>query len=267
VSVLDILYRGALAERARRHRFDQPCRTTMLVCLPTGAARSTAEVVHEVRQRLAGRAHTAGAVLDHTHFRVWRRPDPLEQPLLVGPRGRSNSGTPTTCAGAPIGLLDLTMTAQRLAPIAVTGHDTWSRTVPGTPAATPWWAFLGRHRHRPRRYPLAQALRDFAAQPQIAAMLRHDAAAPPGRRFDADCYGPGLSALHTGARAYGDYLTGVLCYGGGLLTVDGDLLTPSSTDVLVEQSLSARTAYHQQARRHLAALHPATVVAAVLCHR
>jgi hypothetical protein len=98
-------------------------------------------------------------------------------------------------------------------------------------------------------------------------MLRHDAGTLPAHRFDGDCYGPGLSALHTGAATYADYLTGVLTYGGGLLSLDGDLLAPSWTDLLVEQSLNERAGFHQQACQYLAALNPTTVVVAVTCHR
>ena len=111
-------------------------------------------------------------------------------------------------------------------------------------------------------------MHEFATQPQITAMLHHDAIAiDPGDRFDGDCYGPALTALSTGAATYAEYLAGVLTFAGGLLTLDGDLLVPSWTDVLVEQSWSERAAYHQQARTYLAAADPRTVLDAVTCHR
>ncbi|GIF01993.1 hypothetical protein [Paractinoplanes rishiriensis] len=267
MSVLDTLYRGPLAERARRHRWDQPCRTTMLVCLPARAGRTSIEALGEARARLAGHAVTGHAALDNAHFPLWRHPGHAEQHLLISPRITAGRDTISTCAGAPIGLLDLNTTAERLLTVAVAGHARWAQIVQDTPAAAPWWPFLDRHHSEPEQYPLEAALSDFAAQPQVAAMLRHDAGTVAAHRFDGDCYGPGLSALHVGAVTYADYLTGVLTYGGGLLSLDGDLLVPSWTDLLVEQSLNERASFHQQARGHLTALNPTTVVVAVTCHR
>lgn len=267
MSVLDTLYRGTLAERARQNRWDQPCRTTMLVCLPARAARTSTDALDEIRIRLAGQAATDDAVLDTAHFPLWRHPDHDEQHLLISARITAGRDTTSTCAGAPIGLLDLNTTAERLLPVAVATHTLWTQIVQDSRTASPWWPFLDRHHSEPEQYPFEAALSDFAEQPQIAAMLRHDAGTLPARRFDGDCYGPGLSALHTGAATYADYLTGVLTHGGGLLSLDGDLLAPSWTDLLVEQSLTERASYHQQAHQYLAALNPTTVVVAVTCHR
>ncbi|GAA0475649.1 hypothetical protein Aca07nite_84600 [Actinoplanes capillaceus] len=267
MSVLDTLYHGTLAERARQRRWDQPCRTKILACLPARAARTSTEALDEVRARLSGHADTDAAALDTAHFPLWRHPDHHTQHLLVSPRINAGRDAVSTCAGAPIGLLDLNTTAARLLPVAATSHTAWAQIVQGATTAAPWWPFLDRHHSEPDQYPLDAALSDFAAQPQIAAMLRHDADTVPAHRFDGDCYGPGLSALHTGAAAYADYLTGVLTYAGGLLSLDGDLLVPSWTDLLVEQSLMERTSYHQQARHYLTALNPTTVIVAVTCHR
>jgi hypothetical protein len=267
MSVLDTLYTGPLAERALKNRWDQPCRTTMLVCLPARAGRTSAAALAEARARLTGHAAADHAILDTAHFPLWRRAGQHEQRLLVSARITDSRNSISTCAGAPIGLLDLNTTAERLLPVAVATHALWAQVVQDAPTAAPWWPFLDRHHAEPEQYPLEAALSDFAEQPQIAAMLRHDASTLPAHRFDGDCYGPGLSALHTGAATYADYLTGVLTYGGGLLSLDGDLLSPSWTDLLVEQSQNERASYHQQAHQYLAALNPTTVVVAVTCHR
>jgi hypothetical protein len=268
LSVLDILYRGALAERARQHRWDQPCRTTILVCLPPYTNRTNANALAEVRARLVGHTAVRNAVLDAAHFPVWRRPDRLERSLLVGTRDARATPGLAMCAGGPIGLLDLATTEEWLLPLAVTTHSGWARTTAHTPPAEPWWPFLDRHHTVPDQYPLPVALREFAAQPRIAAMMHHDAGAvAAGDRFDGDCYGPGLTALATGASTYADYLSGVLTYAGGLLTLDRELLVPSWTDVLVEQSLPERVAYHQQAHTYLATVNPTTVLVTVICHR
>jgi hypothetical protein len=268
VSVLHTLYRGTLVARVRYRQWDRPCATTMLVCLPPDAARTAGTVRRELRARLAGRVHLVGAVLDAAHFPVWRRPDRIERPLLLAGRDVPPGPMLGFCAGGPIGLLDLATTGQRLLPLAVATYTDWVQATAGAPAARPWWLFLDRHISDPDRYPLSLAAHEFAAQPQIAAMLHHDAIAiDTGDRFDGDCYGPGLTALATGAATYAEYLAGVLTFAGGLITLDGDLLVPSFIDVLVEQSLPERAAYHQQARSYLAAADPRTVLVAVTCHR
>lgn len=268
MSILRTLYRGTLAARVRRRQWDRPCRTTMLVCLPPDATRTARTVRRELRARLTGRVHPVGKVLDAAHFPEWRRPDRVERPLLFDVRDVPLGPPFAFCAGGPIGLLDLATTGQWLLPQAIATYAHWAHATAGTPEAQPWWLFLDRHTSDPDLYPLSHAAHEFAAQPQIAAMLHHDAIAiDDGDRFDGDCYGPGLTALATGAATYAEYLAGVLTFAGGLITLDGDLLVPSFIDVLVEQSLPERAAYHQQARTYLAAADPRTVLVAVTCHR
>lgn len=264
--MLETLYTGALVERARRQQWDQPCPTTLLVCLPPAVQTVTA-IGHEVRARLGGIARAASVVLDGAHFPVWATPNRVEQTLLVGPRPNPDRREPAFCAGGPVGLLDLRTTAQRALPVAADDHERWSRCVEGTGLAEPWWCFLDRHHADPGGYPLHRALAEFAAQPRVAAMLQHDATAAPTDQFGGDSYGPGLSALQTGVATYADYVAGVVTYGGGLLTLGGDLIVPSWTDVLVEQSLPERIAYHQPTQTYLAAADPRTVLVAVSCHR
>ncbi|GIH16134.1 hypothetical protein [Rugosimonospora africana] len=264
--VLETLYTGALIERARRQQWDQPCPTTLLVCLPPDA-RTVTTIGPEVRARLSGTVRTATAALDGAHFPVWATPNRIEQTLLVGLPSNPDRREPVSCAGGPVGLLDLRTTAQRVVRVAADDHEKWSRSVEGTGPAEPWWCFLDRHHADPDGYPLHRALAEFAAQPRTAAMLRHDATTAPTDQFGGNSYGPGLSALQTGAATYADYVAGVVTYGGGLLTLGGDLIVPSWTDVLVEQSLPERIAYHQQAQTYLATIDPRTVLVAVSCHR
>src|SRR6266498_3865595 len=94
--------------------------------------------------------------------------------------------------------------------------------------------------------------------------------APPatkaGERFTPDMYGPGLEALHTGdPGVYADYQAGLLTFGDGLLTLDGQLLIPSFSPVLVEQTLAERQVFHDRARNYVAALDPTTLLVAVTC--
>jgi len=91
-------------------------------------------------------------------------------------------------------------------------------------------------------------------------------AADGGDRFTPDTYGPGLEALHTGdPDVYADYQTGLLTFGDGLVTLDGQLLIPSFTPVLVEQTLAERQVFHDRARDYVAALDPTTLLVAVTC--
>jgi len=134
--------------------------------------------------------------------------------------------------------------------------------VAGTPPAMAWWYFFGEHRADPHRYPLAQAVADFQAQPRIAAMLD-----VPDRPYSGDMYGPGLEALDAGAADYADYQAGLLTFGDGLISLDGDLLVPALSPALVEQTLSERRRYHQRARHYIQSLDPTVVLAAVRCFR
>lgn len=268
LSILRTLYRGTLAARVRHQQWDRPCATTMLVCLPPDATRIANTARRELRARLGGRVHPVGQVLDDAHFPVWRRPNHVELPQLLDLRDLPSGPPFAFCAGGPIGLLDLGTTGLWLLPQAIATYTHWTHVTAGSPPAQPWWRFLDHHLSSRGRYPLPAAMHEFAAQPQITAMLHHDAIAiDPADRFDGDCYGPGLTALSTGAATYAEYLAGVLTFAGGLLTLDGDLMVPSWTDVLVEQSWSERAAYHHQARTYLAAADPRTVLVAVTCHR
>jgi hypothetical protein len=138
----------------------------------------------------------------------------------------------------------------------------WVPIVAGTPLARPWSHFFTAHNADPDHYPITQAITRFETQPRIAAL-----AAALGGRLGADMYGPGLEALQTGTGCFPTYRAGVAVFADGLLTLDGRLLTPSFSPLLMEQTLDERQAFHDTARDYLTAAHPATVLAAVRCLR
>ena len=237
----------------------------LVVCLPPAAGRHLLALVGELVDRL--RPHVAGpaGLLDTTGFPLWRRPDPTEARLLVLPTPDPDLPELTWCAGGPIGLLDLAATTQTLRGCAQRDLDDWHTIVAGTQPALAWWHYLDAHNADPDRYPASQAITEFEAQPRIAAM----ATAPPtntGPRYAPDLYGPGLEALHTGdADVYADYQTGLLSFRDGLVTLDGHMLIPSFSPVLVEQTLAERQIYHDRACAYLAALDPTILLVAVQC--
>jgi hypothetical protein len=235
----------------------QPSR--LLVCLPADAAHHqlTARLIATIRPHLT----VAAAVLDDHHFALWRQPDPTEAALLIDPQPDPDMAL-TWCAGGPIGLLDLTTTAEYLRLACADDVTDWHTTVAGTPSAQAWWHYHDEYRADPDSYPLTDAVADFAAQPRITAM-----AATSGAAFPADMYGPGLEALHAGDDAYANYQQGLLLYGDGLVDLTGQLLLPAPTPTLVEQTLAERQLYHDRAQRYLTALDPTVVLAAVGCYR
>src|SRR6266498_3256370 len=181
---------------------------------------------------------------------------PTETRLLVLPAPDADLPEVTWCAGGPIGLLDLAATAAQLRACAPRDIDEWHTIVTGTEAARPWWRYLDAHHADPARYPAEQAMAEFEAQPRIAAMATA-AADSHGGRFAADMYGPGLEALHTNdPNVYADYQAGLLTFADGLVTLDGQLIIPSFTPVLVEQTLAERQLFHDRAGSHVAALDP-----------
>jgi hypothetical protein len=234
----------------------------LVVCLPPGAARHLVVLVDELVGRL--RPHVSGpsGLLDINHFVLWHRPDATEQSLLVCARPDPQLPALTWCAGGPVGLLDLAGTAGHLRACARHDYEGWQTVVAGTPVAEPWWHFLDAHHADPDGYPFDRAVAEFEAQPRIAAM-----AAAEGTRFSADMYGPGLEALHAGPDVYADYQAGLLAFTDGVVTLDGQLLVPSFSPVLVEQTLAERQLFHDRARRYVAALDPTTLLVAVYCTR
>src|SRR6266508_628579 len=237
----------------------------LVVCLPPAAGRHLLELVAELVGRLRPHVSAPAGLLDATHFALWHRPNPTETRLLVLPAPDADLPEVTWCAGGPIGLLDLAATAAQLRACAPRDIDEWHTIVTGTEAARPWWRYLDAHHADPARYPAEQAMAEFEAQPRIAAMATA-AADSHGGRFAADMYGPGLEALHTNdPNVYADYQAGLLTFADGLVTLDGQLIIPSFTPVLVEQTLAERQLFHDRAGSHVAALDPTTLLVAVRC--
>jgi hypothetical protein len=226
----------------------------LLVCLPSAG-------LDGVLDRLRPHITATAQLLASGHFPLWRRHDPTEAGRLVDVV--SDPGTPprTRCAGGPIDLLDLAATEAHHRASTTRQAQDLTAIVAGTPTALPWSYFLDAHNADPDHYPLAEAITQFETQPRIAAL------AAVGTSFGSDDYGPGLEALQTGTGAYAGYRAGVAVFADGLLTLDGELLIPSFSPLLVEQTLEERQAFHDTARRYLAAIHPATVLVAVRCLR
>jgi hypothetical protein len=236
----------------------------LVVCLPPTAGRHLLALAAELVDRLRPHVAAPAGLLDTRHFVLWRRPDPTEARLLVLPAPDPQHPDLTWCAGGPVGLLDLATTAQLLRASAPPDLDDWHAVVAGTEPARPWWHYLDAHNADPDRYPATRAIADFEAQPRIAAMASAPAT-DTGERFAPDMYGPGLEALHAGPDVYADYQSGLLTFGDGLVTLDGQLLIPSFSPVLVEQTLTERQIFHGRARDHVAALDPTTLLVAVTC--
>jgi len=239
-----------------------PDQVTLVVCLPAGTSHERQDLPYA----LAAAVHTHVAVpagtLDGSHFPLWHHPDAVESTILLLPGVDPDLPDIVWCAGGPVGLLDLDTTAAYLRHVADHDVDRWHTVVAGTPPAIPWWHFIDAHRADQHRYTLARAVAEFQAQPRIAAM-RHAA----DQAYGADLYGPGLEALSAGAGEYADYQAGLLTFGDGLISLDGELLVPQPATGLVEQTLPQRRIYHQRARRYVQSLDPGVVLAAVRCFR
>ena len=237
----------------------------LVVCLPPAGGRHLLALVGDLVERLRPHVGAAAGLLDGRHFMLSRRPDPTEARLLVLPTPDPQRPGPIWCAGGPVGLLDLATTTQLLRECAPPDLADWYTVVAGTEPARPWWYYLDVHNADPDGYPAARAIADFEAQPRIVAMVAAPALGA-GDRFTPDMYGPGLEALHTGdPDVYADYQAGLLTFGDGLVTLDGQLLIPSFSPVLVEQTLAERQVFHDRARDYVAALDPTTLLVAVTC--
>jgi hypothetical protein len=236
--------------------------TRLLVCLSAAAHDGLDELGLSLATALNPHVVTPTAVLNGAHFPLWHQPDEAEARLLLLATPDPDLPQLTWCAGGPVGLLDLDATAAQVQDDISTELANWQAVVEGTPPAHAWWHYLEAHRADPHRYSLTDAIAEFAAQPRIAVMSD-----VPRDRYSRDLYGPGLEALHAGPDAYADYLIGVLTFGGGLISLDGEVLEPSLSPLLVEQTLSERQDYHQRVRHYLQSLDPTVVLAAVDCVR
>ncbi len=236
----------------------------LLVCLPPGPYRQPCVVLDELRNRLRPHAADTDIRLVSGHFPLRRRPDPVDaaHPLAAVCDPDLPYGASASCAGGPVGLLDLAAANAWYHARAVRQARNWTAVLAGTPPAQPWSHFLDTHNIDPDHYPVGRAVAEFQRQPRIAVL-----AATIGGRFGPDMYGPGLEALQAGTDCFAAYRAGVAVFADGLLTLDGRLLVASFSPLLLEQSLDERRAFHDSARGCLAAVHPATVLVAARCLR
>ncbi|MEJ3741809.1 hypothetical protein WEI85_00705 [Actinomycetes bacterium KLBMP 9797] len=78
-------------------------------------------------------------------------------------------------SGGPIRLLDLAAMRRNAQSAAAAQWMLWHQVVAGTRPANPFWCLVDRHRAEPRRYPLARAQAEYAAQPRVLAMAAYNA--------------------------------------------------------------------------------------------
>jgi hypothetical protein len=262
VPLIDTLYPRRCAGSGHLCRQCAHPTTRLIVCLPADTAHEQDLLGVRLAQALS--AHIPAPVhwVDCPQFFLLRTPDTTEAAVLLSPVADPDLPKVTWCAGGPIGLLDLTRAAAYIGIAVADDVDDWNAAVAGTPPAAAWWNYHDDHTADPHRYPLRAALADFEAQPRIATMT---AQVEPA--FRAHQFGPGLDALHAGTDTYREYESGLLLYGDGLITLDGQLLLPACTPLLVEQSLTERQLYHHRAGRYLSGLDPTVVLTAVRCVR
>jgi hypothetical protein len=261
MTLLDTLYpprcptTGQTCPRAAQAR--------LLVCLPADTAHDRRLLTDRLAAVLRPYVIGEAAVLNDRQFPLWSPPTATETRLLLDAEPDPDRPTLTWCSGGPVGLLGLNQTATYLQALATDDVEPWQHTVAGTPAAESWHRYLEPHRQDPDDYPLQQALADFEAQPRIAAMAAYSGDEP----FPADLYGPGLEAIQDGPDAFADYQAGLFTCADGLVDLNGQLLQPAASPILVEQSWAERRLFHDRVRAYLAGLDPTVVLAAAACWR
>jgi hypothetical protein len=200
---------------------------TVVVCLPVNAEPQLLPALAHARLATAGYT-VLGTVL--------RFPAPGRQA-----RKHLDVHQGYTCGG-PVGLLDLDGMRRAAAAAAAQTWQHWNYIVAGTPFARPWWHFADRHRADPARYPVAQAQQDYLTQPRVMAMRAfnalHHNALPTGE----------LEALQQGLNTYATLGQLAAVAADGVATLDGRVLTPTST------RLDDQLTYLHHANHHLAAL-------------
>jgi hypothetical protein len=218
----------------------------VLVLLPPGSSHHRSALNNQLTAALPTGVPTQPC---HNHFLPQHDLHPHEQRLLVDVTGPS-------CAGGPIGLLDLTATQAPARALAQLLHHRWALAVAGTPPALPWRHYLRHHHGDPSAYPLDRATAEFTAQPRITAMIEHSRDGDPVSEFRLDEYDAGLIAHQTGT--FGDYLCGIALFGDALSTPHAGVLSPHRHDE------DGRAGFHTTAHTVLHTADPGSVV--VTCH-
>ncbi len=167
-------------------------------------------------------------------LRMWHR-----QHMVLLRKGR-----PAYCAGGPVWLLDLDGLRHAAGIGAGLRHQVFTAATRGTRPAWPWHAYQAKHEQNPDRYSLADAQRDFHAQPRITAMRMHNAVNPTAGHLDP----AEVEMYQAGQMAYQHYSAASMLCGDAILTDDGRRLAPAS------DALTDRTTYIDQALRTLALL-------------
>ena len=211
----------------RPQRCTRPVRTTV-VCLPADAPISA--LTQRATAYLQARGLTTSGVLPH--FRSHTRRVSKLIDLWDG-----------LTSGGPVKLLDLNSMRARAAYDAAGDWLLWNQVVARLRPAQPFWSFLDRHHADERRYPLAKAQADYLAQPQILAMMAHNAM--PGQRQLPTAE---LEAFQAGYGTYVNLAWLAAVPGDGYVPTPDELLTPRS------QRLADQLAFLHQANAHLAKL-------------
>jgi hypothetical protein len=220
----------------RPQRCTRPVRTAV-VCLP--AETPISALTERATASIQAHGLATSGVLPHFHSRTRRVSKLID--LWEG-----------LTSGGPVKLLDLDVTRARAARDAAGDWLLWNEVVARLRPAQPFWSFLDRHRADERRYPLAKAQADYRAQPQVLAMMAHNAM--PGRRQLPTAE---LEGFQAGYGTYVDLAWLAAVPGDGYLPTPGALLTPRS------ERLADQLTYLHQANGHLAQLPRAAHLVAV----
>jgi hypothetical protein len=167
-------------------------------------------------------------------LRMWQR----QKMVLL------RKGTPAYCAGGPRWLLDLDGVRHAAGIGAGLRHQVFTAATRGTRPAYPWHLYQGKHLQYGDRYSLADAERDFYAQPRITAMRMHNAVNPAAGHLHPQ----EVEMYQAGQMAYQHYSAASILCGDAILTDDGRRLAPTS------DALADRTTYIEQAMRLLETL-------------
>lgn len=183
----------------------------LTVCLPK--ATPSVQIAAIATALLATHGITCGGPAGHFLTTVRLRTGRLVQPW----KG--------TAAGGPVRLLDLARMRNELSQLYANRWQLWNQVIAASPAARPFWHFYDRHTADPQRYSWNHARHAFASQPRIARMMTYNA--HPGRL----CQLPleQLEAFEAGPQAYATYGWLQAVPSHGMVTLDGQLLTPAST--------------------------------------
>jgi hypothetical protein len=155
-------------------------------------------------------------------------------------------GSPATCAGGPVRLLDLNGLKQAAGIGAGIRHQVWNTAVQGTRPAYAWHQYLAKHHADPTGYTWEDAERDFHAQPRVTAMRMHNAVNPTAGYLDL----AEVEMFQAGQVAYQHHSAATAICGDAMLRDDGARIAPAS------DALTDRATFIDRALRAFDALDP-----------